>query len=150
MGEGSRQGRSVIKAPLLDTNILIRFVTGEPESQAREVADLIASAEAKNEVFTVPPMVLAEAVFVLTGFYDHPRVKVADTLAALISSPVFRSQDQATMIYALELFGSSKLDFVDCYLAAVSIDEKRPVISFDRDFDKVRGAMRKSPGKYQP
>jgi predicted nucleic acid-binding protein len=56
-----------VKNPVLDTNTLVRFVTGEPEDQAREVADLIAAAEAGKIQLCVLPMVLAETVSVLNG-----------------------------------------------------------------------------------
>ncbi len=35
-----------MKPLLLDTNILVRFITGEPIDQANEVADLFRAAEA--------------------------------------------------------------------------------------------------------
>ena len=124
---------------------MIRFITGEPEDQAREVAELVASAEAGKVRLCVLPMVPAEAVFVLTGFYKHPRAKVAAALSNLIACSGFQSPEQDRMIHALKLFGPSKIDFVDCYLAAVSILEKGSVVSFDRDLDKLHGVTRKTP-----
>jgi len=128
-----------MKPLLLDTNILLRFITGEPAGQARETADLVAAAEAGKVRLAVLPMVLAEAVFVLTGFYEHPRPKVAEVLAHLISSPGFHCEESERMLDALRLFGAGKLDFVDCYLAAVSIREQRSLVSFDRDLAKLHG-----------
>ena len=72
-----------MKRLLLDTNILLRFITGEPADQAGEVADLMAAADAGKVRLAVLPMVLAEAVFVLSGFYEHPRSKVAEVLSQL-------------------------------------------------------------------
>ncbi len=135
----------MMKALLLDTNVLIRFVTGEPTDQAEEVAGLFTAAEAGKARLTVLPMVLAEAVFVLTGFYEQPRSKVAAVLAQLISCPGFRSEEQQRMLRALKLFGSGKIDFVDCYLAATSIFNGLTVVSFDKDFDKIHGVTRKTP-----
>ena len=136
-----------MKTPLLDTNTLVRFVTGEPEDQAREVAELFAKAEAGKIRLCVLPMVLAEAVFVLTGFYEHPRRKVADALSHLISCPGFHSPEHGQMIGALKLFASTKIDFVDCYLAASAVIDKTIVVSFDKDFDKLHGVIRRTPGK---
>jgi len=70
----------------LYTNILLRFITGEPAGQAQEVADLVAAAEAGKVRLRVIPLVLAEAVFVLTGFDEHPRPKVAEVLCHLLTS----------------------------------------------------------------
>lgn len=135
-----------MKPLLLDTNVLLRFITGEPADQASEVAHLMAAADAGQLKLAVLPMVLAEAVFVLTGFYEHPRSKVADVLAHLISSPGFQTEEQERMLKALHLFGAGKLDFIDCYLAAVSAQEERIVVSFDRALAKLAGSTVRKPG----
>ena len=134
-----------MKPLLLDTNILLRFITGEPADQAKEVAGLVAAAEAGKVRLAVLPMVLAEAVFVLTGFYEHPRSKVAEVLSHLISSPGFQNDEPERMLHALRLFGAGKLDFVDCYLAAASIREGRTLISFDRDLAKLHAISVQKP-----
>jgi predicted nucleic acid-binding protein len=137
-----------MKPLLLDTNILLRFITGEPAEQAKEVAELVKAAEAGKVKLTVLPMVLAEAVFVLTGFYEQPRSKVADVLSHLISCPGFHSEEQERMLHSLKLFGTGKLDFVDCYLAAASIREGRVLVSFDRDLAKLHGISTGKPGNW--
>ena len=106
------------------------------------------AAEAGKVKLTVLPMVLAEAVFVLTGFYEQPRSKVADVLSHLISSPGFHSEEQERMLRALKLFGTGKLDFVDCYLAAVSIRDGRSLVSFDKDLGKLQGIITGKPGNW--
>ncbi|WP_338289652.1 PIN domain-containing protein [Luteolibacter sp. LG18] len=134
---------------LLDTNTIVRFVTGEPEKQAAEVAGLVVLAGEGKIRLTILPMVLAESVFVLNGFYKHSRAAVAEALSHLIASPGFQSPELDRLQHALKLFGVGKLDFVDCYLAAASILEKVPVVSFDRDFDKLHGVVRKAPGSFE-
>ena len=135
-----------MKPLLLDTNVLLRFITGDPADQASQAADLVQAAEAGKVRLSVLPMVLAEAVFVLTGFYEHPRSKTAEVLSHLISCPGFHSEEQDRMLHALKLFGAGKLDFVDCYLAAASIRDGRTVVSFDRDFTKLHGVIIRKPG----
>ena len=135
-----------MKSLLVDTNVLLRFITGEPTSQANQVANLFEAADAGKVRLTVLPMVLAEAVFVLTGFYEHSRSKTAEVLSHLLSCPGFHSGEQQNMLHALKLFGAGKLDFVDCYLAAVSIRDGQTVVSFDRDFTKLDGVSVRKPG----
>lgn len=136
-----------MKPLLLDTNVLLRFITGAPADQANRVADLFQEAEAGKMRLTVLPMVLAEAVFVLTGFYEHPRSKTAEVLSHLLSSPGFHSAEQERMLHALKLFGSGRMDFVDCYLAAASIREGCTLVSFDGDFAKIHGVIVRKPGE---
>ena len=135
-----------MKPLLLDTNILLRFITGEPADQAKDVAALFSAAETGKVRLAVLPMVLAETVFVLTDYYEHPRSKVTDVLSHLISCPGFHSDNQERMLGALKLFAAGKIDFVDCYLAAASIQEGCAVVSFDRDLAKLHGVTRLKPG----
>jgi predicted nucleic acid-binding protein len=136
-----------MKSVYLDTNVLVRFVTGEPEKQAQEVAKLVCSAESGKIRLCVLPIVLAEAVYVLNGFYQHPRAKVSAALAHLLGCPGFHSPEHDRMIESLELFATTKIDFADCYLAAASKMDHTAVVSFDRDFDKIPGVTRKPPGE---
>lgn len=43
------------------------------------------------------------------------------------------------------MFETTKLAFADAYLAASSMQTGEPVLSFDRDFDRVPGAQRANP-----
>lgn len=135
-----------MKPLLVDANVLLRFITGEPADQANQVANLFEAADAGKIRLTVLPMVLAEAVFVLTGFYEHSRSKTAEVLSHLISCPGFHSAEREVMLHALKLFGTSKLDFVDCHLAAASIRDGQAVVSFDQDFAKLHGVTHRKPG----
>ncbi len=135
-----------MKPLLVDTNVLLRFITGEPTEQAGQVANLFEAADAGKVRLTVLPMVLAEAVFVLTGFYEHSRSKTAEVLSHLLSCPGFHSNEQRNMLQALKLFGAGKMDFVDCYLAAASICDEQTVVSFDKDFAKLHGVILQKPG----
>jgi predicted nucleic acid-binding protein len=47
--------------------------------------------------------------------------------------------------FSLSKVGAGKIDFADCYLAAVPILDETTLISFDRDFDKLQGVTRKQP-----
>ncbi len=91
-------------------------------------------------------MVLAEVVFVLTGFYEHPRSKVSEVLSHLMSCPGFHFDESERILDALKLFGAGKLDFLDCYLAAASIREGRTLVSFDRDLAKLHSITIRKPG----
>ena len=134
-----------MKPLLVDTNVLLRFIMGEPADQAQQVAHLFEAADAGKIRLTVLPMVLAEAVFVLTGFYEHSRSKTAEALSHLLACPGFYSEEHERMLQALKFFGAAKLDFVDCYLAAASICDGRTMVSFDRDLAKLHGVILRKP-----
>jgi len=136
-----------MKPLLVDTNVLLRFITGEPADQASQVARLFEAADSGKARITVLPMILADAVYVLTGFYGHSRSKTAEVLAHLLSSPGFHSEENGKMVHALKLFGAGKLDFADCYLAAISIADSQTLVSYDRELGKLHGVKVRRPGR---
>jgi len=136
-----------MKPLLVDTNVLLRFITGEPADQASQVAKLFEAADSGKARITVLPMILAEAVYVLIGFYGHSRSKTAEVLAHLLSSPGFHSEENGKMIHALKLFGAGKLDFADCYLAAISMADSQTLVSYDRELGKLHGVKVRRPGR---
>jgi len=87
-------------------------------------------------VIVVLPSVLAECVFVLESFYEHPRRDIASALSRLISSPGMEITDTAVHLDALDRFARTKVHFVDCLIAATATSENIPVASFDQDFRK--------------
>jgi predicted nucleic-acid-binding protein len=57
------------------------------------------------------PAVLAECVFVLESFYEHPRGDIASALGRLISSPGVEI-DAAIHLDALDRYRKTKVHFV--------------------------------------
>ena len=65
----------------VDTNILVRDLTGEP-------AGMAARATSYREVETdllLTDFVVAETVYVLESFYEAPRVQVAEAIRSLLA-----------------------------------------------------------------
>ena len=138
-----------MKTVLLDTNVLVRFTTGEPVEQAEQARQLLISSQEGNSHLLVLPMVLAEAVYVLTKVYALPRHAVTAALSNLLSSPGFQSDESRLMTGALELFGRSRLGFLDCYLANTSLHEGLPIATFDHEIRKLSGVKWIQPGNLQ-
>jgi len=84
----------------------------------------------------VLPAVLAECVFVLESFYEHPRGHISSALGRLISSPGVEIAGRRFTSTALERYRKQKVHFVDCLLAATAAAEDIPVATFDQDFRK--------------
>ena len=60
----------------IDTNVLVRYITGDDEAQLEQAAMLIESDEPK----LVNPIVLVELSWVLSSVYNLSRDVIADTL----------------------------------------------------------------------
>jgi predicted nucleic acid-binding protein len=125
----------VSKRRLVDTNLIVRHLVQDHEKHAKAAGKLFDACDRGDLVIVVLPVVLAECVFVLESFYEHPRGDIASALGRLISSPGVEI-DAAIHLDALDRYRKTKVHFVDCLIAATAATENMPVASFDQDFRK--------------
>ena len=123
------------KRRLVDTNLIVRYLVQDHEKHAKAAGRLFDACDRGDVVIVVLPAVLAECVFVLESFYEHPRGDIASALGRLISSPGVEI-DAAIHLDALDRYRKTKVHFVDCLIAATAATENMPVASFDQDFRK--------------
>jgi predicted nucleic-acid-binding protein len=126
----------VSKRRLVDTNLIVRHLVQDHEKHAKAAGRLFDACDRGDVVIVVLPPVLAECVFVLESFYEHPRGDIASALGRLISSPCVEIDGAAIHLDALDRYRKTKVHFVDCLIAATAAIENVPVASFDQDFRK--------------
>lgn len=122
------------KRRLVDTNLIVRYLVQDHEKHAKVAGRLFDACDRGDLVLAVLPAVLAECVFVLESFYEHPRGDIATVLERLISSPGVEMNGEAIHLDALERYRKTKVHFVDCVIAATAGADGTPVASFDQDF----------------
>jgi predicted nucleic-acid-binding protein len=126
----------VSKRRLVDTNLIVRYLVQDHEKHAKAAGRLFEASDRGDLVIVILPTVLAECVFVLESFYEHPRGDIATALSTLISSPGVEIIEVAVYLDALDRYRKTKVHFVDCVIAATASAEKIPVATFDQDFRK--------------
>lgn len=128
----------------VDTNVLIRHLTGEPPAQARRATRYL---EREDELL-LPDLVLAAVAYVLESFCEVPRAEVARTLRAVRAFPAIRVLDVELLQRAIEVYEVHRLDFADAYLVASAERTAIGVIaSFDRSIDRVGRSAVSSPAE---
>lgn len=127
---------------LLDTNVLIRHLTGDPPGQARRATALLRGA---HELI-LTDLVFAEMVYVLESYYKRPRAEIAAVARSLLAHPAIAVADHDGLLRALELYEGVRLDFAEAYLAALGeLHNVSHVASFDRQIDRVTTVERVEP-----
>ena len=134
--------------PFIDTDVIIRFLTGDdPEKQAAASA-LFEQVEQGLLTVAAPDTVIADAVYVLSSprLYHLARNEVQELLTALTHLSHFQIQNRHAVLRALELYGTTKLDFGDTLILA-SMEQQNSYIlySYDADFDRFDGITRQEP-----
>ena len=127
----------------VDTNVLVRHLTGDPPDLAARATRYLGAADE----LLLPDLILAEVAYVLESFYEAPRAQVATTLRAVLAYPAIRVVDADLLQRAVEVYEIHRLDFADAYLVASAERTGIGVIaSFDRSIDRVATVRREEPG----
>jgi predicted nucleic acid-binding protein len=126
----------------IDTNILVRHLTGDPPGQARRATRYLERAED----LLLADLIAAEVVYVLETYYEVPREQVADTLRAVLAFRAVRVIDAGLLQRAIEVYEVHRLDFADAYLVASAERTGVGVVaSFDRSIDRAGTVRRDEP-----
>ena len=127
----------------VDTNVLIRHLTGDPVEMATRATSYLRT---ETELL-VTDLVVAETVYVLESFYETPREQVAVALRSLIALASVETVDSALLLRALEVYEIDRIDFAEAYLvASAESTGVNGIASFDRSIDRVRTVERVEPG----
>ncbi|WP_158742918.1 type II toxin-antitoxin system VapC family toxin [Acidisphaera sp. L21] len=117
----------------VDTNIVVRYLTGDDPKQADKARALIGS-----EPVFIPRTVMLETEWVLRGVYELPPGQIIPALRALAGLRGVSVEDAALVATAMD-WAEAGMDFADAlHLAAAA--ECEAFITFDKRF--ARSAAR--------
>ena len=147
MGRGAapnprRASQAATLSAFLDTNVLIRHLTGDsPKPAERATATL-----AEPGPLLLTDLILAECVYVLESFYEVAPARVAEFLRSALAMPNIATADTALLLRALEVYEVDRLDFAEAYLVAqAETSGVGEIVSFDRSIDRITSVRRRQP-----
>ena len=133
----------------LDTNIILRFLTGDDPKKQAACSELFTQIERGEISVVVPDVVIAEVVFVLSSprTYNHSRQEVAGLLTPLLHLSHLVVQNRHILMRALRIYADTQdLDFPDAYIvASMEQTESNTLFSYDRGFDDFPFITREEP-----
>lgn len=126
----------------VDTNILIRHLTGDPPDMARKATAFLAQADE----LLLPDVIVAETVYVLESFYEVPIEEVARLVRSIVAFDPIQVLGPALLLRSLEVYETHRIDYAEAYLVAsaeaTGVDD---IASFDRTIDRVPTINRIDP-----
>ncbi len=126
----------------VDTNILVRYLTGDPPEQALRATRYLQ----ESEDLLLPDLIVAEVVYVLESFYKFSKTRVAAGIESTIMTRSIVVTDAQLLLRALELYRRYRVGFADAYLiASAERTGVGAVASFDRDIDRPGTVLRVEP-----
>ena len=121
----------------VDTNILIRFLIGDDEQQARKVYNVFKKTELdKNELF-VPLLVILELIWVLESVYEISRTDILDSVSDLLLMPILKFENQSVLQQFIISAQGNRYDLSDLLIAhSAKIQGCETVLAFDKKASK--------------
>ena len=126
----------------VDTNVLVRHLTGDPPDMAARATAYLGT----ERELLLTDLVVAETVYVLESFYETPRDHVAQAVRSLVAFASILCVDRALLLRAIEVYETDRIDFAEAYLVACAESTGvSKVVSFDRSIDRINTIERIEP-----
>jgi predicted nucleic-acid-binding protein len=133
----------------LDTNLLLRYLLDDDETQARQARDFIHGAVSRGESLFINLIVLCEFVWVLGRSYQRTEEEIAAALEQIMTVEEFDIQERSLVVGAIQDFRSRRVDFADCLIGVLNRSVGcASTITFDRSaggldsFSLLKGTRR--------
>ena len=133
----------------VDTNIFLRLIARDDEKQYQECLQVMNKVrEEKFQAFT-SPLVLAEVQWTLGKFYQLKKDEIIRAMQAILSLRNLKIIEDADFQTAVTLYTSHSIKFVDCLIAShfSILQGTLQILSYDKEFDKIKGVERVEPKK---
>lgn len=134
------------KTPVIDANIILRFLTNDDPMKADACTKLLEGAERNECHVWLPDLVLADVIWTLEKFYRLDKLQISKLVAPIISLRGLCCSNKETIFQALNLYTHHNIDWTDAFVAAqMTANNVAIIYSYDRDYDKVHSIKRKEP-----
>lgn len=126
-----------MKTYFADTNLFLRFILQDIQSQAQKVEDYLNQAKAEKIKIIYLVAVIIEMEVVLRKVYRQPKDKILEQLLALVQTPYLVVEDREIWMNAFELFKKNNLDLLDIFIFAKAEAINAEVLTFDQKLAKL-------------
>ena len=125
---------------VVDTNVIVRFLTQVPIDQYTRAVALMQQASTGEVELHLSAAVVAEVAAVLHHTYKRPQAVVADKLLQLVNARGVFVEEEDVVRQSLEYSRTlTDTDFIDAYVAVRARSEGFQVASFDKGLHKRLG-----------
>lgn len=101
---------------MIDTNLLVRYLTDDDPQKAKAVDTLLNRANKGELKILIPSVVVAELVWVLESFYKLAAAEITELVESILNTPGVDIQDKWIIKAALKIYRSKEIDLVDAWI----------------------------------
>jgi len=128
----------MIHVHILDTNIFLRTLIREDEKTFSDCLIFLELVKSNKINAVLPGVVLSEIAWVLKSFYKFPKSKVHQALKSILKLSGLKIVDNYDYEKTLKFFENKNVKYIDCLIASLAKDKNYTIVSYDKDFDKLK------------
>lgn len=134
----------------LDTNVILRYLTGDDEAKAADCYRLFQRVQQGDEELLTGETVVSETAYVLSSSrlpYQLTHEEIRERLLPILTLRGIRLPQKQVCLNALDIYAAFPFfDFEDA-LAVAHMEHSgvTEIVSYDRDFDRAPGVQRVEP-----
>lgn len=122
----------------LDTNVLVRWLVADDDTQTAQVQALLESGRSARLSYFVPATVVLELEWVLRSRYRLDRPAILLAMTALLETQELDIQAEAALERALHLYRLGHAEFSDCIHAGLcAAAGRQPMLTFDAQASRL-------------
>lgn len=126
------------KTILIDANIIIRFLLNDSPKLSPKAKSIFKWAQEGRVKLFFDEIIIAEVVWTLSSFYKIKKAEIIDNLEKLLSQDWIENPKKKLILMTLDLYKSTNLDYIDCWLYIISKSLKIKLETFDEDLKKLQ------------
>ncbi len=123
----------------LDTSVVLRLLTGEPQKQAQIALAEIQELIGRGVLLIVSDLVVAETYFALQHHYAVPKVEALTLLAHFLGEKGIQPSGMAANVLSVPNLATAKPGFVDRLIHAAYRQSAYEMLSFEKAAGRLSG-----------
>ena len=116
----------------LDTSVVLRLLTGEPEDQAGHAFTEIQQLIRRGNILVVSDLVVSEVYFALQHHYRVPKVNALSLLADFLNTSSIKTLGSAATVLTVPHLATKKPGFVDRLIHAEYLQTAKATLTFEK------------------